>query len=587
MPAGMDLALAARPGRPGSMTPLHVLLIEDSEDDAALVTRTLRLAGYDVRPRRVCTADELRTAMDERQWDLAIADYTMPSFSGIKALAIIQESGVDLPFIFVSATIGEHIAVEAMKQGAHDYIMKGNLTRLAPAVERELREATVRRERARANERVAYLAYHDPVTDLPNRALLQERLTQSLLIAKRDKKSLSLMMLDLDGFKDFNDALGHHAGDRVLQRVASRLRATLREADTVARLGSDEFAMMLPLTDVQGAELTARKILEALEQPLVVDGRPLVVRGCIGIATYPNHGSSVEELRKKADVAMHLAKSDRTGYAVYTADRDRDTARRLSLLTALRRGLDEQQFVVEYQPIVDLRTSAVIAMEALIRWNHPEQGRLLPNAFLQIADHTGLITPLTMFVIERAFADWPLCWSTGPVRLAVNLSPRTLQDPAFPARVGNMLAARRLNPATLTFEITENVIMSDPELSARSLKQLHDLGIRISVDDFGTGYSSLSYLRQLPVDELKIDQSFVIGLSKGEDAALVRSIVGLAHNLGLTVVAEGVETEDVCERLKGFGCEAAQGYHICRPESAVQVGDWMRSRGAVDFRAKA
>src|SRR5918994_935565 len=350
----------------------------------------------------------------------------MPAFSGTKALSIIKETGLDLPFLFVSATIGEHIAVAAMKNGAQDYIMKGNLARLAPAVERELREAHVRRERARANERVAYLAYHDPITDLPNRALLHERLTQSLLIAKRDKKSLSLLMLDIDGFKDFNDALGHHAGDRVLQRVAARLRATLREADTVARLGSDEFAMMLPLTDVQGAELTARKVLQALQQPLVVDGRPLVVHGSIGIASFPGHGSSGDELRKKADVAMNLAKSDRSGYAVYSADRDRDTARRLSLLTALRRGLDEQQFVVDYQPIVDLRTDAVIALESLIRWNHPEQGRLLPNAFLQMADHTGLITPLTMFVIERAFADWPFDQTTGPVRLAINLSPRTL-----------------------------------------------------------------------------------------------------------------------------------------------------------------
>jgi diguanylate cyclase (GGDEF)-like protein len=554
---------------------LNLLLIEDSPDDAVLVTRALTRAGYDVDAQRVFTADALRTALSDRAWDLAIADFTMPSFTGTAALAIVREAGLDLPFIFVSGTIGEHVAVAAMKDGAHDYIMKGNLARLAPAVDRELREAEVRRERRRANERVAYLAYHDPLTDLPNRALLQDRLHQAILTSRRDGKSLALLTLDLDGFKEVNDALGHHAGDKVLQQVSARLRATLRESDTVARFGGDEFAVLLPVTETDGAERTARKILQALEEPVVVDGRPLAVHGSIGISCFPLHAANSDELLQKADVAMYLAKSEQSGYAVYSPERDRHTEHRLSLMTALRRGVDDKEFVLDYQPIVELRSGRVCAIEALLRWNHPDQGRLLPKDFIRLAEHTGLITPLTSFAVERSLADWAASPSAPPFRIAVNLSPRSLNDPAFPGRVRRMLEARGASADWLALEITENLIMSDPERSIRSLTELHEMGIRLILDDFGTGYSSLSYLRRFPVDELKIDQSFVIGLAGGEDEALVRSIIGLAHNLKLNVVAEGVETEDVRDRLISLGCDAVQGHYICRPATAATIAAWM------------
>jgi diguanylate cyclase (GGDEF)-like protein len=555
---------------------LNLLLIEDSADDAALVTRTLALAGYDVSARQVFTEEALKSALVDRSWDLAIADFTMPSFTGTAALAIVREAGLDLPFIFVSGTIGEHVAVAAMKDGAQDYIMKGNLARLAPAVERELREADVRRERRRADERVAYLAYHDPLTDLPNRALLQDRLHQATRACRRDGKPLALLTLDLDGFKEVNDVLGHHAGDSVLQQVAVRLRATLRESDTVARFGGDEFALLLPLADAEGAERTARKVLQALEEPVVVDGRPLAVHGSVGIACFPAHAANGEELMQKADVAMYLAKSEQSGYSVYSPERDRQTEHRLSLMTALRRGVDGHQFVLDYQPIVNLATGRVSAIEALLRWNHPQQGRLLPQDFIRLAEHTGLITPLTSFAVDRALADWVGELRAPAFRLAVNLSPRSLNDPTFPSRVQRMLEARRASPEWLALEITENLIMSDPERSIRSLSELHEMGIRLILDDFGTGYSSLSYLRRFPVDELKIDQSFVIGLASGEDEALVRSIIGLAHNLKLTVVAEGVETAEVRDRLTLLGCDAVQGHFICRPAGAAAIAEWLR-----------
>ena len=278
------------------MIPLNLLLIEDSEDDGLLVERALRQAGYDVRMTQVDTAEGLQEVLRTSSFDVAIADYTMPTFSGTRALAMLREQGIDVPFIFVSGTIGEDVAVAAMKTGASDYIVKGNLARLAPAIERELRESTTRREMTRTNERVAYLAYHDPLTDLPNRALLQDRLHQAILAARREHKTLALLALDLDGFKEINDGLGHHAGDRVLQQVASRLSRTLRQSDTIARIGGDEFAVLLPSTDLDGAILAARKILHELELPLVVDDQPLLAPCSIGIATFPAHADEPQGL---------------------------------------------------------------------------------------------------------------------------------------------------------------------------------------------------------------------------------------------------------------------------------------------------
>jgi diguanylate cyclase (GGDEF)-like protein len=569
------------------MVPINLLIIEDSEDDALLVVRALTQAGYDVAASQVHTADGLRDALRRQTFDVIVADYTMPGFSGSRALAMVREQGLDIPFIFVSGTIGEDVAVAAMKTGAHDYIVKGNLTRLAPAVDRELREAATRRELARTNERVAYLAFHDPLTDLPNRSLLQDRLNQAVLTMRREQKPLALLVLDLDGFKMINDGLGHHAGDRVLQQVAARLRRTLRQSDTIARLGGDEFAVLLPNTDVEGAVLAARKVLLDLEQPLVVDNQPLMAQCSIGIAGFPVHAAAAQELMQKADFAMYLAKADHSGFAVYTPDRDQHTEQRLALINALRRGIDCGQFVLEYQPIVALREGTVIGLEALIRWDHPEQGRLGPDDFIRAAEHTGLITPLTTFAIDLALAEWPTEAPNRPPAIAVNLSPRSLHDESFPARIQEMLSVRRVHPTTLALEITENLIMSDPQRSTRCLRELHDMGVQLIVDDFGTGYSSLSYLRKLPVDQLKIDRSFVIGLAAGEDDALVRSIIDLAHNLRLSVIAEGVETAAVRDLLLELGCDAAQGHFISRPAPAAVIVQWMANQQLPRTRSAA
>ena len=560
------------------MTPLRLLQVEDTEDDAALVERALTRAGYHVYARRVASADDLRHELGKSDWDLVIADYTMPGFSGTRALALVREQHPDLPFIFVSGTIGEDTAVAAMRTGAHDYIMKDNLKRLAPAVERELREASVRRERHLANQRVTYLAYHDSLTDLPNRALFLDRLQQAILRSHRDDKGLVVLLLDLDGFKEVNDAHGHHAGDRVLQEVASRLRGALRASDTVARLGGDEFAVLLPATDINRAELSARKILHDLQPPFVADGRPLLVSASIGIAAVPWHAATSDEVLQKADAAMYQAKNDRTGYVVYDASRDRRSGTRISLASAMRQSIDERQFDVEYQPIVGIDTGTVLAVEALLRWNHPDLGRLLPDEFMRVAEHTGLVNPLTSFVLERALADWPGSVRRGTCGIAVNISPRSLLHAAFPRRIRELLELQGMAPSSLVLEITEHLVMSDPDGSARCLDELHDMGVRLVIDDFGKGYSSLSYLRRLPVDEIKIDRSFIIGLADGEDDTLVRCMIDLAHNLGMTVVAEGVENLAVLEQLADLKCDAAQGYFIARPAAAADTAAWIEAR---------
>ena len=305
---------------------------------------------------------------------------------------------------------------------------------------------------------------------------------------------------------------------------------------------------------------------------------PLSVHASLGIACFPEQGTTAESLLQRADVAMYVAKSDGIGIAVYAPDQDRHTHRRLTLISELRKGLDENQFVLEYQPIVHLPSNAVTGVEALVRWNHPRQGRVMPDGFIHLAEQTGLINPLTTIVLETAIREWSQPRSAPPLTVAVNLSVRTLCDPGLPRRIADMLAVYSAPPELLSVEITENILMSDPTRSMDCLQRLHAMGVRIVIDDFGTGYSSLSYLRRLPVDVLKIDRSFVITLLTGPDDVIVRSTIDLAHNLGLRVIAEGVETAEVQARLTALGCDSAQGTFIRAPAPAADIRSWMAAQ---------
>jgi diguanylate cyclase (GGDEF)-like protein len=563
------------------MRPLRLLLVEDSENDAALLIEHLKQGGYDPHHSRVDNAKALSEALDDHEWDLVIADYTMPGFSGTAALTIVRDRGLEMPFIFVSGTIGEEIAVDAMKNGADDYIIKNNLSRLIPAINRELRDAEVRRERSKAEERIRHLAYYDSLTDLPNRTLFHNRLEMAVANTLRSKSALSVLIMDLDGFKEINDTMGHLMGDAVLREIGKRLQHGLRDSDTVARLGGDEFAVMLPGVGQPGAELAARKLIAAVQEPLTIEGLNLDVHGSVGIAIAPAHGTEAEVLVQRADVAMYVAKEDRSGCVVYAPELDRHSPERLALMGDFRHAISRDQLRVVYQPKMNLRTREIYGVEALVRWQHPQLGLITPDRFIPMAEQTGAVRPLTLWMLERALQQC-LEWKQigHDLIAAVNLSPRNLHDPDLPERVRALLDVLNAPASMLELEITESVIMSDPLRSLQVLTRLSRMGLRLAVDDFGTGYSSFSYLRKLPVHEIKIDKAFIDDMVEDGDEVIVHSTIELAHNLGLTCVAEGVQDEATLERLAALGCDTAQGDFISPPLDGPGVASWLRQRGS-------
>ncbi|HEY4485312.1 MAG TPA: EAL domain-containing protein [Nitrospiria bacterium] len=820
--------------------PLRVLIVEDMEKDADLLLRALRESGYEPSSRRVYTREAMRLALTDQSWDAILCDYNMPRFTPMEALLLLRSLNLDLPFIVVSASVGEETAVAAMKAGAHDYLMKGNLTRLGPVIEREMRDAEVRRERTRtrealreteehcrlvaetatdailsidedskilfvngaaegifgytreemlgrkmarliperhrqahgdslrryletglrqipwktvelpglrkdgqeiplelsfgeytregkrifiafarditdrkladealresqramatlisnlpgiayrcrndrdwtlefvsagcqeltgylpsdlignhtlsyaqlihpddreavwkdvqsalaknepfrmiyriisaggkekwvweqgrgvfsgkeelvalegfivditerkhAEEALEYRVLHDHLTDLPNRTLVHDRLRQAILVAEREKKPLALLLMDLNRFKSINDTLGHDHGDLLLKQLGPRMVEVLRASDTVARMGGDEFAILLPSSDMEGATVAARKILEALSRPFHVAEFTLEVGASIGIAMFPEHGDDIETLMRRADVAMYSAKKSGSGYAVYVTEHDRYNPGGRALIDDLRRSIDGGELVLLYQPRKNLRKKGMSCIEALVRWNHPSKGLLLPGQFISMAEHTGFIKALTDWVLDQVFRqcrDWEAMGIRIPV--VVNLAARNLLDPKLPSRIIEGLRAHGVPPERLAVEVTENAIMSDPERAAEVMGQLKAMGIRSVIDEFGSGYSSLGRLKRLPIDAVVIDQSFVGAVASDPDnAAVVRSMVDLAHDLGLRAEAQGVESRIILDRLTELGCDAAQGFHISRPLRPAEIAGWLAEFG--------
>ena len=556
---------------------LRVLIVDDSENDVLLLLRGLRGGGFEPDFERVETAETMAAALTARPWDIIISDYSMPQFNGFAALKVLQQSGLDLPFILVSGTIGEDLAVEAMKAGAHDYVMKGNLQRLTTAIERELRDVEVRRERNQAEEWLKYLAQYDPLTDLPNRNLLYERLDQALSVHRCQGKSLALMLMDLDHFKEINDTMGHQAGDLLLQEVGRRLQGTLGKHDTVARLGGDEFGVLLPGMSEESASLAAGKLLKALEPPFVVGELTVDVRASIGIALFPKHGEDKDTLFRRADVAMYEAKQCANSYAIYSPERDSYSPARLALMTELHRAIDKKELFLVYQPKIDLVTGNTTGVESLVRWQHPKRGLIPPDQFIPMAERTGFIKVLTMWGLQTALSQSHSWLQQGlGVPVSVNLSARILHDGHFPDQVEGLLDREGISPERLEFEITESVIMADPAHALEILTRISRMGVALSIDDFGTGYSSLAYLKKLPVNAVKVDKSFVLHMTEDQnDAQIVRSTIELAHNLGLKVIAEGVENREVWDQLLALGCDEAQGYYMSRPLPTAEMTKWL------------
>ena len=421
-------------------------------------------------------------------------------------------------------------------------------------------------------------AMYDVLTDLPNRMLLFERLERAIENARRDKGITALLLMDLDRFKDINDTFGHHFGDMVLKQIAVRLRNLLHSSDTLARLGGDEFGVVLTrVSDAGDVTAVARKILDSLEQPFAIEGHLLEVSTSIGIALYPAHGADVRTLVRRADVAMYTAKEANVGYACHNEEHESHSPEQLALTVEMRSAMEHDEFALYYQPKLHLGSGLMTRAEVLIRWNHPKRGLLAPAAFIPIAERTGLIKPLTDWIIDRMLKQCRAWHDAGaPVHVAVNVSAKSLQEQTLPVKFQAALDKWNIDPRFVKVEITESSIMADPAHALAITSMLQSMGIRISLDDFGTGFSSLTNLRQLPIDELKIDKSFVMGMTASEaDTTIVRTMVDLAHNLGKQVCAEGVEDELTWRRLGEMGCDLAQGYWISKPLPAEDFLAWL------------
>jgi diguanylate cyclase (GGDEF)-like protein len=432
---------------------------------------------------------------------------------------------------------------------------------------------------------VEHRSLHDGLTDLPNRTLLRRRIEETIRGRSADAGSLALLLMDLDRFKQINDTLGHHNGDLLLQEVAARLSGLGRGERTIARLGGDEFAVLLPTGNSTSATLVAQEILAALREPFILEGLSVEAEASIGIVLSPDHGADVDTLLRRADVAMYLAKAAESGCRLYAPEDDPHSPSRLALAAELRRAIETDELLLHYLPRVNCRTSRIDAVEALVRWEHPRHGLMGPDQFIPLAESTGLIRPLTLRVLDAALRQ-ARAWRKARMNLgmAVNLSARDFQDPTLAHRIDGLLATWQVEPARLTLEVTERVVMVDEVRVRESMAGLRDIGVRFAIDDFGTGYSSLARLKDLPVDELKIDKSFVTDMaSNAKDAAIVRSSIELGHNLGLQVVAEGVENRDTWNLLVTLGCDAAQGYYLSRPIPAAQLTR-ARTRAPVGIR---
>ena len=440
--------------------------------------------------------------------------------------------------------------------------------------------------------RLDHLAYHDALTDLPNQALFKDRLKQAIALASRSDQMQAVVLINIDRFKTINDSLGYVAGDRVLKAVAQRLTSCVRESDTVARFGADEFAVLLmQIPRAHDAANTARAIKQALEQSFLVDERELSLTSSIGISLYPHDGRDTPTLLKSAGVALERAKENGEGsYEFYTSGRTSHALKQLMLETTMRPGLERGEFLVEYQPQVDARTFQLVGMEALVRWNHPSLGLLHPSEFISVAEDSGTISQIGDWVLRSACAQSKGWINSGfaPMRLSVNVSARQFQQAAFIATVHEVLKENGMDPRLLEVELTEGSIMKDPSQAIEKLQELRKMGVKIAIDDFGTGYCSLSYLKRFPIDTLKIDQSFISDVCVDkDDAAIVRTIVTLGHALGVNVIAEGVETAEQLEYLMSVGCDVFQGYLFSKPLSVDEFSQLLMEQLKVSTPSQA
>lgn len=683
---------------------LKILFIEDSLDDVELALLCLKREGMQVDWKRVDNATDLLLALEDSSWqpEIILSDYSMPSFNGKAALEICRRVVPETPFIFVSGTIGEELAIESILNGATDYVLKENMRRLSSSIRRAV-DDTAERMRARELEKersrlisileatsdlvmiahpdesllylnkggrellqlssdlgqismrklfpnnhwslvkgrlmtgdnsgsvvynhtvlmaesgghipvsmvaiphrdsegniehysfiardirdreafekqIDYLANYDALTDLPNRTLLADRTSQSINFMQGSDRSIAMLVINIDNFQRVNDGYGQDVGDELLKLFAARLLRNFSVRDTVARLSADSFAVLVAeFTSPEDVILKVNKVQQALSAPFATRGRSIVITSCVGISMYPRDGKDFQALLQNADVAMHRAKEQGDGCCqFYATEMTRAAAEKVRLETSLRSAMARNEFELHYQWQVGLMNMEIVGSEALIRWRHPEQGMIGPNAFIPIAEHSGLIHSLGEWVLYTAckqLKEWDKV-SPHQLRVAVNVSANQFRSKGFPEMVEQVLEVMKLDPRRLEVELTESVLLHDQEEAIAILSRLYELGVQIALDDFGTGYSNLSYLARLPIHRLKIDKSFVqrAPLDKNH-AEIVRAIISLSEALGLRVIAEGIETHEQLDMLREYGCMEGQGYLFAKPQPASALMNYQK-----------
>ncbi len=695
----------------GTAEIIKALFIEDSEVDMELVALQLQREGFDIQWFYAQSETELKECLESEQPDFILSDYTMPGFNGLDALHLVREMDAEIPFIFVSGTIGEERAIESVREGATDYVLKDNLRRLGTAVDRALKEARHRKrfEAAQANNsrlartleittdfvaiytddlrlrylnaagrrllgladkepiedmdvfefhpewaqkllrgeiraalqsdgvwggegavlnkqgeeiplskvtiahknpdgqieyvstigrdirerkafeaRISYLANYDSLTGLPNRNLLSDRLDQAMALTRRRGGTVALLVVNIDRFKVINAGRGHAAGDSLLKQVGERLCEIVRESDTVARLGADTFAILAAdMKNVGDIWHVMNKVWSGIKAPFSVDGDETHITLSTGASLYGRDGNSFEHLLRNAEAAMNRAKATGgDGFEYYTAEMTHEAVQRMDLETALRRALGAEELKLHYQPQLTLETEEIIGAEALLRWHRDGHGWVPPGHFIPVAEDSDLIFALDEFTLQtacRQLKEWSGI-DQRPFRAAINVSGRQFRSKGFAEMVARTVREAGIDPSTLELELTEGYLIDDKDRCMKTLGHLKDLGITISLDDFGTGYSSLSYLSRLPIDRLKVDQSFVQRMFfDPSNMEIIQGIISLAHSLGLTVIAEGIETPEQLAFLRRYGCEEGQGYLFSRPVPVDDFLPMLRERRAQDW----
>ena len=568
---------------------LRVLIVEDSEDDAELLAIELERGGYDVIYQRVDTKEEMEAALKKSPgWDIVLADYSMPKFSAIAALNLLKELELDLPFVIVSGKIGEDTAVAAMKAGAHDYLVKGKLARLIPAVERELREAVLREEYRAAQKRLRYLAFYDKLTNLPNRILFIEHVSREIALYEEHKASsrennqldlFAVLLLSIDRFSNIKQSLGYQTSEELLIGVARRLEHCMQQqsSNIVARIGEDEFALSIGnIKDEKDILNRAESIYRQLIEPFKIGNTSVCSTVSIGIALNSDRESEPERLLQSADTAMQYAKVNFVKTSVLFDEKMRSNAvEKLQLENDLQQAINDKELFLKYQPIVSLKTGKIICLEALVRWKHSLLGTISPDKFIPISEETGQIIALGRWVLSEAchqLVKWQQSLASEiPFTISVNLSRIQVYHPELIPQIDCLLQSLELPGKNLKLEITESTLMENTGAVTKILEQLKERGIQLCLDDFGTGYSSLSYLRYLPVDTVKIDRSFIAPEINNTNYDIIKAIINLAHSLDLDVVAEGIETDAQRRILTGLGCEYGQGYLFAYPLDSQDV----------------